>query len=285
MPAANPAAIPADAVGIGLKPAHVDALLADPGPVRWVEVHAENLMRDGGPHHRAVEAVRAVLPVSVHGVGLSLGSADGLDPAHLARLRGVVERYEPALVSEHLAWCGTGGPFLNDLLPVPCTREALDVVCRHVDQTQQALGRQVLIENPSRYFAYRDADLDEPAFLAALVERTGCGLLLDVNNIYVSAANLGFDALAYLDGLPLEAVAEIHLAGHAVRTVDGVEIRIDDHGSPVIAPVLELFMEVVRRAGPRPTLVERDTNLPPWPDLRDEAGGVARAMAGAPEPA
>jgi len=270
--------IPADAVGVGLKPAHAEDLLADPGPVRWVEVHAENLMADGGGMHAVVSSVGARLPLSVHGVGLSLGGAEPLDPAHLARLRAVVDAYRPALVSEHLAWCGRGGAFLNDLLPVPYTEEALDIVSRHVDETQQALGRAILVENPSRYFAFSFGDMDEPAFLAALVARTGCGLLLDVNNIVVSAANLGFAPLSYLDGVPWEAVGEIHVAGHSIRTVDGVEIRIDDHGSRAPVPVLDLYGEALRRAGPRPTLLERDSNLPPWADLRDEAAALDALM-------
>lgn len=263
-----------DSVGVGLKAPHVDDLLADPGPVRWVEVHAENLMSDGGPMHAVVAAARARLPLSVHGVGLSLGGAEPLDSAHLARLRAVVDVYQPTLVSEHLAWCANDGAFLNDLLPVPYTEEALEVVRRHVEQTQEALGRPILVENPSRYFAFSFGDMDEPAFLAALVERTGCGLLLDVNNIIVSARNLGFDPAAYLDAVPWSAVGEIHLAGHTLRVVDGVEIRIDDHGSPAPPAVLALYAEVLRRAGPRPTLLERDSNLPPWAVLRDEAAAI-----------
>ena len=278
-PIASPAPIPAEAVGVGLKAAHAADLLADPGPVTWVEVHAENLMTDGGPMHDAVASVAAHMGLSIHGVGLSLGGAESLDPNHLARLREVVSATRPALVSEHLAWCGQGGAFLNDLLPVPYTEEALDIVCRHIDQTQEALGRPILVENPSRYFAFRlDGQRDEPGFLSALVARTGCGLLLDVNNIVVSAGNLGLEPLAYLDGVPWRAVGELHLAGHAVRAVDGVEIRIDDHGSAAPDAVLSLYAEVLRRAGPRPTLLERDSNLPPWAELRDEAASIAALM-------
>ncbi|MQX37714.1 DUF692 family protein [Roseospira navarrensis] len=270
--------MPPASVGVGLKPDHADALLAAPGAVRWVEIHAENVMRAGGPAHRMLEAVRRDMPLSVHGVGLSLGGADDLDPDHLARLAAVVARTEPALVSEHLAWCGTGGAFLNDLLPVPCTREALDIVARHVAQTQEALGRPILVENPSRYLAFKGEEMDEPAFLAALVARTGCGLLLDVNNVHVSACNMGFDPMTYIEGLPLDAVGEIHLAGHAVRTVDGVEIRIDDHGSAVPDAVLALYAETLRRTGARPTLIERDSNIPPWAELSAEAARVAALM-------
>jgi len=268
-------------MGVGLKPVHMADLRADPGPVSWVEVHAENAMQAGGPRRHALEAVRRDHPLSVHGVGLSLGGAEGLDRSHLARLRRVVDRYQPALVSEHLAWCGTRGAYLNDLLPLPYTDEALDLVCRHVDQTQEALGRSILVENPSRYLAFVDADYDEPGFLRALVTRTGCGLLLDVNNIVVSAHNLGFDPRAYLDGLPLEAVGEIHVAGHAVRHVDGVEIRIDDHGSPAPDEVVALYTETLRRAGPRPTLLERDTNVPPWAALAAEAGRLGAILTAA----
>jgi len=265
-------ALPTTALGVGLKPAHMADLHADPGPVTWVEVHAENAMMAGGPRRRALEAVRRDHPLSVHGVGLSLGGAEGLDRDHLARLRAVVDHFEPALVSEHLAWCGTQGAYLNDLLPLPYTEEALDLVARHVTQTQEALGRPILVENPSRYLAFSQADRDEPEFLADLARRTGCGLLLDVNNIVVSAGNLDFHPLDYLDGLPLEWVGEIHVAGHAVREVEGVEIRIDDHGSPAPEAVLALYAETLRRAGPRPTLLERDTNVPPWAELTAEAG-------------
>lgn len=280
------------AMGVGLKPAHITDLRANPGPVSWVEVHAENVMQAGGPRRHALEAVRRDHPMSVHGVGLSLGGAEGLDRSHLARLRRVVDRYQPALVSEHLAWCGTRGAYLNDLLPLPYTDAALDLVSRHVDQTQEALGRPILVENPSRYLTFIEADYDEPAFLSALVGRTGCGLLLDVNNIVVSAHNLSFDPLAYLDALPLAAVGEIHVAGHTVRMVDGGEIRIDDHGSPAPDEVLALYAETLRRAGPRPTLLERDTNVPPWAELVAEAGrlsalltaaAVAGRAAGTPE--
>ena len=274
-------AIAATAMGVGLKPMHMADLRADPGPVSWVEVHAENAMQAGGPRRHALEAVRRDHPLSVHGVGLSLGGAEGLDRSHLARLRRVVDRYQPALVSEHLAWCGTRGAYLNDLLPLPYTDEALDLVARHVDQTQEALARPILVENPSRYLAFLEGDHDEPGFLRALVARTGCGLLLDVNNIVVSAHNLGFDPLAYLDALPLDAVGEIHVAGHAVRHVDGVEIRIDDHGSPTPDEVLALYVETLRRAGPRPTLLERDTNIPPWAELVAEARRVSALLTAA----
>ncbi|MBB4266468.1 DUF692 domain-containing protein [Roseospira visakhapatnamensis] len=284
-------ALPARAVGVGLKPAHMADLRADPGPVSWVEVHAENAMQAGGPRRHALEAVRRDHPLSIHGVGLSLGGAEGLDRAHLARLRRVVDRYQPALVSEHLAWCASGGTFLNDLLPLPYTDEALDLVTRHVDQTQEALGRPILVENPSRYLAFDPGrpgdDREEPEFLTALVRRTGCGLLLDVNNIVVSAGNLGFDPLAYLDGAPLDAVGEIHVAGHAVRRIDGVDIRIDDHGSPAPEAVLALYVETLRRTGPRPTLLERDTNVPPWAALAAEAGrldDLLQAAADHPQP-
>ncbi|SDF05733.1 DUF692 domain-containing protein [Rhodospira trueperi] len=276
-PADSP--VPAASVGVGLKSDHVEALLADPGAVAWVEVHAENYMHDGGPRHHDLERVRRDFPLSVHGVGLSLGGAEDLDGAHLAQLAAVVDRYRPALVSEHLAWCGTTGAFLNDLLPVPYTEEALSLVARHVDQTQEALGRPILVENPSRYFAFRIGDMSETEFLTALTERTGCGLLLDVNNIVVSAVNLDFDPVGYLEALPLDTVGEIHLAGHAVRHVDGVELRIDDHGSAVSEAVLALYGRALASTGPRPTLIERDSNLPPWPELAAEASRVRDILA------
>jgi len=284
-PDAIPDAIRSASVGVGLKPEHVDALLADPGSVSWVEIHAENYMHPGGPRHRALETVRRDFPLSVHGVGLSLGGAHDLDSGHLSKLAAVVDRYQPTLVSEHLAWCGTVGTYLNDLLAVPYTEESLDLLVRHIDQTQEALGRRILVENPSRYFAFTISDMEETAFLSEMVRRTGCGLLLDVNNIVVSAGNLGFDPLDYLKGLPLDAVGEIHLAGHAVRHVDGVEIRIDDHGSAVSETVLALYDLTLRLAGPRPTLIERDSNIPPWPELAAEAARVAALLTPEREPA
>ncbi len=269
--ATDPTLIPARA-GISFKPQHHAQLLADPSVTGWVEVHAENYFGPGGPPHRALEALTRHLPLSIHGVGLSLGGAGPLDRAHLAQLRAVVERYRPGLVSEHLAWCANDGAWLNDLLPLPTTREAFDRVRAHVDELQEALGRRVLVENPARYLAFRDADqLPETAFLAELCERTGCGLLLDVNNVYVSACNLGLDAEAYLEAVPARHVGEIHLAGHAVDRSGPLTLRIDDHGSPVCDAVWSLYEGVIRRMGPRPTLIEWDTRVPPLAELLAQA--------------
>jgi uncharacterized protein (UPF0276 family) len=258
------------ASGIGLRSVHVAEVIARPPAVGWLEVHAENYMA-GGPALRALERVRASYPVSLHAVGLSLGSAEGVDPEHLARLGRLVDRIDPVLVSDHLAWSRLGGTYLNDLLPLPWTNEALDVVARNVEGVQERLGRALLVENPSSYLRFHDSTMPEAEFLAALVRRTGCRLLCDVNNVYVTAANLGLDAAAYLDALPGEAIDEFHLAGHSANDADGVTILIDDHGSPVADPVWSLYAQALERFGPRPTLVEWDTDVPPLDVLVDEA--------------
>ena len=245
-------------------------------PVAWFEVHIENYMGGGTPP-RYLDAIRRNYPVSLHGVGLSLGSAEELDPAHLARVRGIVERIEPALVSEHLSWSVVGGTYLADLLPLPMTEEALEVMCRHVDQVQACLQRPILVENPSTYLQFRHSTIPEWEFLAHVAARTGCGILCDVNNIYVSACNHGWDASAYIAALPSAAIGEIHLAGHAVKTLDdGRTLRIDDHGSRVAGAVWALYAEALARFGPLPTLIEWDTDVPVLEVLMDEA---ARAEA------
>jgi uncharacterized protein (UPF0276 family) len=265
------AAIPARA-GIGLRHPHLSEFLAAPQPVAWLEIHSENYLAPGGPRVAALERLRGDYPLSCHGVGLSLGSAEGLDLAHLARLRALYDRLEPELVSEHLAWStAPDGVFLADLLPLPYTREALDVVAANVDFAQEMLGRRLLVENPSTYLHFREADWDEAGFLAELVHRTGCGLLLDVNNLYVSAVNQGGDPLAPLDRLPLAAVGEIHIAGHARVAVPTGELLIDDHGSEVAEPVWALLATVLARTGPQPVLVEWDTRIPALPVLLAEA--------------
>src|SRR5499427_3008084 len=247
--------IPAKA-GIGLRFQHHEAVLECPPDVAFMEVHTENYMGGGTPL-RCLEAVRRNYPVSLHSVGLSLGSAEGLDQAHLDRIRQVAERIEPALMSEHIAWSISNGTYLADLLPLPMTDEALDVVCRHVDQMQSTLRRNILVENPSTYMQLRHSTIPEWEFMAAVAERTGCDILCDVNNIFVSAHNHGWDALAYLAGLPAAAVGEIHLAGHSLRPMpDGRTLRVDDHGSRVIDEVWALYEEALRRFGPVPTLIE-----------------------------
>ena len=239
-------------------------------------------MGGGGPL-RELGALREHYPIALHGVGLSLGRADGLDERHLARLRELAERLQPAIVSEHLAWSATGRGYLNHLLPLPYTEESLAVVSRHVDRLQSHLGRRVLVENPSSYLRFRHSPIPEPVFLGELVRRTGCGLLCDVNNLHVSAHNLQFDADAYLEALPAAAVGEIHLAGHAVNDADGRRVLIDDHGAPVSEPVWALYRRALDRFGPAPTLVEWDTDIPPLATLLAEAARAAEMLA-APGP-
>jgi uncharacterized protein (UPF0276 family) len=272
----------AGAIGVGLRAPHLDAFIADRPAIGWLEVHAENYM-GGGAAPAQLDAIRCDYPLSLHGVGLSLGSAEGLDEAHLLRLKRLVERYEPCRVSEHLSWSLVGGTYLNDLLPLPYTEESLAIVARHVARAQEVLGRKLLVENPSSYLRFRHSTIAEPDFLAELARRTGCDLLCDVNNIYVSATNLGFDASRYLDALPPTAVGEIHLAGHAAVTRSGAALLIDDHGSPVPPPVWALYCSALRRFGAVATLVEWDKNVPALPVLLDEARkaeGAALATLG-----
>jgi uncharacterized protein (UPF0276 family) len=258
-------------VGAGLKPAHYAEILAARPDIGFFEIHAENYMNAGGPNHRWLAAIRECHPISVHGVGLSLGSTEKLDRDHLARLKRVVARTEPALVSEHLAWCDFSGRAFPDLLPLPYDEAALRRIGDKIDAVQQALGREILIENPATYLRFRGDSLSEPQFLAELCESAGCGLLLDVNNVHVSAINHGFDAKDYLDAFPLERVGEIHLAGHAeARDAHGAFL-IDDHGGPVADEVWALYRHVIARASPRPTLIEWDNNIPDWPVLLGEA--------------
>lgn len=274
----TPAPSPATA-GVGLRFPHHQAFVDTRPPIGWLEVHAENYM-GGGTSLRYLETIRRDYPVSFHGVGLSLGSADGLDLAHLDRLKRAIERIEPALVSEHLSWSVVGHTYLADLLPLPMTEEALDIVCRHVDQTQARLGRQILVENPSTYLQFRHSTIPEWEFLASVAARTGCGILCDVNNIYVSAQNHGWDASAYLRALPPAAIGEIHLAGHSVVTLDsGTTLRIDDHGSRVDPAVWALYTEALACFGRVPTLIEWDTNIPPLQVLLDEAAQADRFLA------
>lgn len=268
--------VPASA-GIGLRFPHHKIVAETRPDVAWFEVHSENYM-GGGPSLAYLEIIRHDYPISLHGVGLSLGSAEGLDRAHLKRVRDLVARIEPGLVSEHLSWSMTGGVYLADLLPLPMTEEALDVVCRHVDQVQEALRRQILIENPSTYLQFTHSTMPEWEFLTKLAARTGCGILCDVNNIYVSACNHGWDALDYLAALPKAAVGEIHLAGHAMKEIGGRVLRIDDHGSRVSLDVWRLYEQALARFGRVPTLIEWDTNIPEFGLLQREAIQAERAM-------
>lgn len=255
------------ATGIGLRQPHYREIFERTPALGFLEVHSENFFLAGGASMRALERARAAYPISLHGVGLSLGSVGPLAEKHLSKLKALVDRIEPALVSEHLCWGGVEGVHFNDLLPLPHTHEALAVLCDRVDRVQAALNRTVLIENVSAYVEYRDNDMTETAFLAELARRTGCGLLLDLNNLYVNAVNFGFDARQRLGELSAATIGEIHLAGHT-RTEDCL---VDTHGSRVCGAVWALYAEACRRFGPRPTLIEWDTDLPGLEVLLDEA--------------
>jgi uncharacterized protein (UPF0276 family) len=262
--------IPARA-GIGLRSPHHGVIERELPAVGWLEAHTENYFHDGGAAVRTLERLCAHYPLSLHGVGLGLGSADPIDAEHLRRVREAVRRFEPALVSEHACWAHIDGEHFNDLLPLPGTEEAVEHLAARVRQVQDVLGRQILIENLSAYVAFADSPLSEGEFLAALVERSGCGLLLDVNNAYVNSVNLGLDVEAFFAALPVHAVQEIHLAGHSRRRVGDHELLIDDHGSPVIDRVWGLYERALRRFGPVPTLIEWDTNVPPLATLVEQA--------------
>jgi uncharacterized protein (UPF0276 family) len=259
-----------NAAGIGLRSQHVAEMLGRRPSAGWLEVHAENYMGDS-PAVEALEVLRETYPLSIHGVGLSLGSASGLDSNHLERLCKVCLRFQPDLVSEHLAWSAADGAYLNDLLPLRYDAKALKAVAANIRRLQDVLQRRVLIENLSAYLAFDHSTMTEAEFLSELVRLTDCGLLLDVNNVYVSAENLGFDARAFIDQLPANAVGEIHLAGHAVNEVDGDVVLIDDHGSRVPPAVWSLYAYALRRIGPRPTLIEWDTKIPALDVLLGEA--------------
>lgn len=273
----RPAPLPAVA-GLGLKPAHYADILAGGGQGLWFEVHPENYMGAGGPPHRYLETIRADHPLSMHGVGLSLGSAHGIDRAHAQRFKALIDRYQPALVSDHLSWSVAKGVYLPDLLPVPMTEEALSIVAANVSAAQDVLGRRLLIENPSLYLRPADGRLAEPQFMAELCRRTGCGWLLDLNNVYVSSVNLGFAAEDYLAAVDVTLVGEVHLAGHAVEHHPSGPLLIDDHGASVPESVWRLFESFLALAGPRPTLIERDTNIPPFADLTAEAAEANRRL-------
>src|SRR5262249_31825282 len=261
--------IPAKA-GIGLRFQHHQEVIDTQPNVPWMEVHTENYM-GGGTALRYLDAIRRDVPISLHGVGLSLGSAEGLDPAHLERIRQVAERIEPGLMSEHIAWSVIGGAYLADLLPLPMTEEALDVVCRHVDQMQSYMKRRILVENPSTYLTFRHSTIPEWEFMAAVAARTGSGILCDVNNICVSTQNHGWDASGYLAGLPPKAIGGIHLPRPPGRKLaDGKTLRIDDHASSVIPEVWALYQAALARFGSVPTLIEWDNNVPPLETLLKE---------------
>jgi uncharacterized protein len=258
--------------GASLKSEHLRAIHADSASVGFFEVHAENYMGAGGPPHAALAAIREKWPVSLHGVCMSLGGAGPLDKEHLERFKSLVERYQPALVSEHLAWSTHETTYYNDLLPLPYTPATLAHVAAHIDEMQEAIGRPILLENPSTYLLFSESTLSETDFLRELVRRTGCGLLLDINNVFVSATNHGCSAIEYLGDFPLEHVGEIHLAGHAEQQDDeGALLLIDSHDGPVADAVWKLYEIVIGQCGPIPTLVEWDSEIPEWPVLKAEA--------------
>lgn len=268
--------------GVGLKAEHYRTIIETRPDVGFFEVHAENYMGAGGPPHRYLSAVRERYKLSLHGVGLSIGADRPLDEGHLQRLARLVERYRPGLFSEHLAWSSHDTGFLNDLLPVPYTAETLIRVADHIDQVQNTLGRQMLLENPSTYVAFSESTYSETAFIAEVVRRTGCGLLLDVNNVYVASTNQQWDPTAYIDDFPLAHVQQIHLAGYT-READekGRPLLIDTHDRPVDEIVWDLFARAIRRIGPVPTLIEWDKDVPQWPVLKQEAERAEAVMLAA----
>lgn len=272
------ASVPARA-GTGLKPEHYHDILEGRPDIGWFEVHPENYMGAGGPPHHYLERVRERYPLSLHGVGLSIGGAGPLNREHIARLKALILRYEPGLVSEHLAWSTHDDYYFADLLPLPYTEETLAHIVRHVDQFQTELGRRVLIENPSTYVTFLDTDMTEVDFLTELARRSGCGLLLDVNNVFVSACNHAYDPIAYIDSFPVGDVGEIHLAGFAeLADETGASILIDTHDSTVREVVWALYARAIARTGPVPTLIEWDNNIPVWDVLFAEAKRADRAI-------
>lgn len=270
-----PAPIPAQA-GIGLRSQHYREIIEDPPPVAWMEAHPENYFGEGGAPLRILERIRASYSLSFHGVGLSLGSIDPLNRTHLDKLKGVIDRFEPSFVSEHLSWSSVDGRFFNDLLPFPYTEESLSHICTRIDEVQAVLKRPLLIENITRYLTWRDSNIPEGDFMAEVVRRTGCGILLDLNNLYVNAVNFHLDPVKLLDAIPRDAVQEIHLAGfdHVGKWL------VDTHGQAVYPEVWSLYQWVLYHFGPRPTLIEWDTNIPPLPVLVEQAS-QANAMLGA----
>ncbi|MGI3163328.1 MNIO family bufferin maturase [Pseudooceanicola sp. 200-1SW] len=265
--------------GVGFKPQHYAQILDTPGPVGWLEIHAENYMGAGGRPLAMLRHLAERFPISVHGVGLSIGGEGPLDPAHLERLRALCDRVQPASFSEHLAWSTHDTSFFNDLLPLPYTAATLARVADHIDQVQEVLGRPMLLENPSSYLAFAESEMSETDFLREVSRRTGCGLLLDVNNVFVSAVNLGLDPRAYVEDFPLEKVGEIHLGGHDEDADDaGRPLLIDSHGREVADPVWALLDHTLARLGSAPVLIEWDTDVPDWPVLAAEAGRAAAAL-------
>ena len=266
------------APGLGFKSEHFDAIRTSRPDLGFLEVHAENYMGAGGPPHRQLAALRQDYALSLHGVGLSIGGPDRPDPTHLRRLRDLIDRYQPASFSEHLAWSSHGGDYLNDLLPLPYTPETLQAVCDHVDEVQTALGCRMLLENPSTYVVFAQSTLAETDFLAEIAHRTGCGLLLDVNNVFVSCTNHRTDPWEWLSTFPLHLVGEVHLGGHAREELASGPLLIDEHASPVADPVWQLYASVIGQAGTLPTLIEWDNDVPEFPVLMAEADRAAQLL-------
>ena len=266
--------------GVGYKPQHFQALVEAPGAVGWLEIHAENYMGDGGRPLAQLRALSDRFAMSVHGVGLSIGGEGALDEDHLARLKHLCDWLRPASFSEHLAWSTHGDAYFNDLLPLPYTAATLARVCDHIDRVQEVLARPMLLENPSTYLAFTESTMDEVTFLSEIARRTGCGLLLDVNNVFVSATNQGWDPLAYVDAFPLDKVGEIHLGGHDEDEDEhGAPLLIDSHGREVVDPVWALYAHTLARGGARSTLIEWDNNLPEFPALEAEAARAESLLA------
>jgi hypothetical protein len=271
------------APGVGYKPQHFTQICEDAGAVEWLEIHAENYMGDGGRPLAQLRHLSERFAISVHGVGLSIGGEGPLDPAHLSRLKHLVDWLNPASFSEHLAWSTHGSHFFNDLLPLPYTTASLNRICSHITQLQDTIGRRMLLENPSSYLAFAESTWSEPEFLGEIALRTGCGLLLDVNNVFISATNLGFSPQSYIDAFPLAHVGELHLGGHdEEEDGHGAPLLIDSHGREVADPVWALLDYTLARSGPKPLLIEWDNDVPGWPVLSAEADRAARALQSVP---
>ncbi|PCH95494.1 MAG: hypothetical protein COB84_06145 [Rhodobacteraceae bacterium] len=266
--------------GVGYKPQHLDAILQNPAQVSWLEIHAENYMGDGGRPIAQLKHLAEIYPISCHGVGLSIGGEGALDTAHLARLKHLVDWLNPALFSEHLAWSTHDTQYFNDLLPVPYTQATATRVAAHVDQVQNTIGRKMLLENPSTYCAFDESDMSEVDFLSEVVAQSGCGLLLDINNVFVSATNQKFAPTDYIDAYPLEHVGELHLGGHEQDADDhGEVLLIDSHSRPVVDPVWDLYEYTVQKSGLRPTLIEWDNDVPDWSVLANEVSQADGILA------
>ena len=269
-------------LGVGYKAQHFEDITTNPGPVEWIEVHAENYMGDGGRPLAQLQHLSEHFGISIHGVGLSIGGEGPLNKDHLARLKRLVDWIKPESFSEHLAWSTHGAQFLNDLLPLPYTDKTLTQICAHIDEVQNLLGRRMLLENPSNYLAFEETQMPEVEFLPEIARRTGCGLLFDVNNVFVSATNQKTDPKSYIDAFPLDVVGEIHLGGHDEDEDEhGDVLLIASHGREVVDPVWALYDYTIQRGGAKPTLIEWDTDVPDWPVLRAEAERAAKAMTAA----